>query len=120
MRCEAALVLLSTLQGSVPVSSKTEKYPTTDGSRFSRCAPSPPSIIHQIVDLSFQLERILVCYQFLTTVPNVGRPVSLVVLVVSLLGISKDGGCQQLGSVLCPAIVLGAIRTMRFNNTYDR
>jgi len=45
---------------------------------------------------------------------------SLVVLIVPLLRISKDGGCQQLGGVLRPIAAVSAMNAVGYRDTYDR
>ena len=45
---------------------------------------------------------------------------SLVVLIIPLLGISKDRGRQQLGGVLCPITVVSAMNALGYKEAYDR
>ena len=115
------MVSSSSLRVSAHVLKIEAKHITTDGARFNGGILLPPYIAHQIIDLSLQPEGVLVCYQLLSTCPDVGSSVGLVVLVIPFLGVNKDRGRQQLGGVLCPIIMLvSAMNALGYGHAYDR
>jgi hypothetical protein len=93
-RWRASLVSSSSLRVSAQISKAEAKRFTTDGARLNGRILLPPSIAHQIFDLSLQLEGVLVCYQLLSACPDVNSSVGLVVLIIPFLGVNKDRGRQ--------------------------